>query len=91
MKKFDEIVGLSYLVAVHLNDCKSDLGSGLDRHENIGIGKLTREAFHFVANSGYFTNMPIILETPDIHGDETIYKQEVKLMYSLFEKKKSDD
>ncbi|KAK1933009.1 apurinic endonuclease (APN1) family protein [Babesia divergens] len=91
MKKFDEIVGLSYLVAVHLNDCKSDLGSGLDRHENIGIGKLTRETFHFVANSGYFTNMPIILETPDIHGDETIYKQEVKLMYSLFEKKKSDD
>ncbi|ORM41957.1 Eukaryotic translation initiation factor 6 [Babesia sp. Xinjiang] len=52
--------------------------SGLDRHENIGIGKLTRETFEFIANSGYFRNMPIILETPDIHGDETIYKQEVK-------------
>ncbi|GIX60647.1 apurinic/apyrimidinic endonuclease Apn1, putative [Babesia caballi] len=83
MQSFDKIVGLNYLAAVHLNDCKSDHGSGLDRHENIGIGKLTRETFEFVANSGYFRNMPIILETPDIHGDETIYKQEVKVMYSL--------
>nr|BAN66031.1 apurinic endonuclease (APN1) family protein [Babesia bovis] len=85
MRSFDEIIGLKYLVAVHLNDCKSDLGSGLDRHENIGIGKLTRETFEFIANSGYFRNMPIILETPDIHGDETIYKQEVKVMYGLVE------
>ncbi|GBE58966.1 apurinic apyrimidinic endonuclease [Babesia ovata] len=90
MKSFDKIVGLNYLVAVHLNDCKSDLGSGLDRHENIGIGKLTRETFEFIANSGYFRNMPIILETPDIHGDETIYKQEVKVMYSLFNEDKPE-
>ncbi|GFE53205.1 apurinic apyrimidinic endonuclease [Babesia ovis] len=90
MRSFDKIIGLNYLVAVHLNDCKSDLGSGLDRHENIGIGKLTRETFEFIANSGYFRNMPIILETPDIQGDETIYKQEVKVMYSLFEDEKAD-
>ncbi|KAK1444627.1 AP endonuclease 2 [Babesia gibsoni] len=89
MKKFDAVVGLNYLSAVHLNDCKSDLGSGLDRHENIGIGTLTKETFHFIVNSGYFKDMPIILETPDINGDETIYKQEVKVMYSLFDDKGS--
>jgi AP endonuclease-1 len=35
--KFDEIVGLSYLCGMHLNDSKCELGSHKDRHENIGL------------------------------------------------------
>ncbi|EAN32617.2 apurinic endonuclease (APN1) family protein [Theileria parva strain Muguga] len=85
MKEFDKVVGLKYLRAVHLNDSKSDLGSGLDRHENIGKGKLSEQTFRFIVNSPYFKNMPIILETPVPEGNEEVYKQEVKLMYSLLE------
>ncbi|BAM40050.1 apurinic/apyrimidinic endonuclease [Theileria orientalis strain Shintoku] len=84
MKSFDDIVGLKYLKAVHLNDSKSDLGSGLDRHENIGKGKLTKETFEFIMNSGYFKEIPIILETPTKEGDESVYRQEIQLMYSLY-------
>ena len=35
---FEEIIGMEYLVALHLNDSKSDLGSRVDRHDNIGMG-----------------------------------------------------
>ncbi|UVC49900.1 apurinic/apyrimidinic endonuclease [Theileria orientalis] len=84
MKSFGDIVGLKYLKAVHLNDSKSDLASGLDRHENIGKGKLTKETFEFIMNSGYFKEIPIILETPTKEGDESIYRQEIQLMYSLY-------
>lgn len=33
-------MGLRYLRALHLNDSKGDLGCRLDRHENIGRGKI---------------------------------------------------
>ena len=36
MDEFDREIGLSKLVAVHANDSKTGLGSGVDRHENIG-------------------------------------------------------
>ncbi|HIC52149.1 MAG TPA: deoxyribonuclease IV, partial [Candidatus Marinimicrobia bacterium] len=42
---FESIVGMEYLVALHLNDSKSDLGSRVDRHDNIGMGKLGKETF----------------------------------------------
>ncbi|MFN8557958.1 MAG: hypothetical protein U0531_11665 [Dehalococcoidia bacterium] len=43
MREFDGEVGLGRLVTVHANDCKAGLGSGLDRHENIGQGHLGEE------------------------------------------------
>ncbi len=39
IQDFDRIVGLKYLKGMHINDCKSSLGSHLDRHETIGRGK----------------------------------------------------
>jgi AP endonuclease-1 len=35
-QKFDEIVGLSYLLAIHANDSKADFESHRDLHSNIG-------------------------------------------------------
>lgn len=35
-KQFDDIVGLQYLKAFHVNDSMKDLGSGRDLHQNIG-------------------------------------------------------
>ena len=37
---FDKTLGIGNLKVFHLNDSKGDLGSHLDRHENIGKGKL---------------------------------------------------
>ncbi|KAI4836450.1 DNA-(apurinic or apyrimidinic site) lyase 1 [Plasmodium brasilianum] len=83
MEQFDKIVNAKYLKAVHLNDSKSDIGSGLDRHENIGKGKLTLDTFKYIMTSKYFKNIPIILETPDLTNDESVYKYEIEYLYKL--------
>src|SRR5256885_5038116 len=36
MKKLNSLVGLDQVVAFHLNDSKTDLGSQVDRHAHIG-------------------------------------------------------
>ncbi|WUR02186.1 endonuclease [Vairimorpha necatrix] len=82
MNHFDEVVGLFYLKAVHLNDSKSALGSRKDRHEQIGKGEIKLEAFEFIMNSEIFENIPMILETPD----ENEYAKEIKLLESLIKK-----
>ena len=38
MEEFDRHIGLDKLLVVHANDAKVELGSGVDRHENIGEG-----------------------------------------------------
>ncbi|KJP86319.1 hypothetical protein AK88_04038 [Plasmodium fragile] len=91
MNKFDSVVDSTYLKAVHLNDSKSDLGSGLDRHENIGKGKLTLETFKYVMTSKYFKNIPIILETPDVTDDESVYKYEIRYLYEMVVKPSGED
>jgi deoxyribonuclease-4 len=77
--KFDEIIGLKFLKALHLNDAKKGLGSKVDRHESIGKGELGLDPFIRIMNSPLFDNMPLILETPD----EEIWSEEIKLLYSL--------
>jgi deoxyribonuclease-4 len=58
------IVGLRHVRAFHLNDAKAPLGSGLDRHEKIGRGRLGREAFRWLMRDRRFTRVPMALETP---------------------------
>jgi len=64
IKLFDETIGLKYLKVLHLNDCKSDLGSRVDRHEHIGKGKIGLKAFSYFMNDKRFKNIPKIIETP---------------------------
>ena len=45
MTEFEQEVGFDNLVAVHANDSKVELGSGRDRHENIGEGLIGRDGF----------------------------------------------
>lgn len=35
--EFDSLIGLKYLLAMHINDSKTPLSSKKDRHENIGL------------------------------------------------------
>ncbi len=79
MRKFDTIIGFKYLAGMHLNDSKPDLGSRVDRHHSIGKGKLGLDAFEFIMNDERIDDIPMVLETID----ESIWAQEIKLLYSL--------
>ena len=79
MKEFDATVGIKYLSAMHLNDSKPDLGARVDRHHSIGKGKLGVEPFRFIMNDKRFEEIPMVLETID----DTIWEEEIKLLYSL--------
>src|ERR1051325_7059579 len=72
IKQVEDLVGLQQVLAFHLNDSKTDLGSHVDRHEHIGKGKIGREAFRHIVNDPRFKNHPGCLETPksmDMHED----------------------
>jgi deoxyribonuclease-4 len=64
MSQLDAVVGLDRVRAFHLNDSKRELGSRVDRHEHIGLGKLGREPFRHVLNDPRFAELPMYLETP---------------------------
>jgi len=71
LRKFDEIIGLKKLKLIHINDSKTDLGSHVDRHEHIGLGKIGLEGFKALINHPELKNINMILETPeDEHGDQ---------------------
>jgi deoxyribonuclease-4 len=58
-----EHVGLSRILAFHLNDARASLGSGLDRHEHIGEGFLGLAPFRRLLNDPRFSRVPKVLET----------------------------
>jgi len=60
----EDLIGLAHLKVVHLNDCKGDLGSGLDRHEHIGMGVIGEEAFRRILRHPALRDLPFICETP---------------------------
>jgi len=63
LERFDEVVGLDKLKVVHLNDSKGGLGSRVDRHEHIGLGKIGEDGFRNILQS-VLGQLPLILETP---------------------------
>ena len=70
LKKFDEAIGFNKLKLVHLNDSKGGLGSKIDRHEHIGLGKIGEEGFRNILKSK-LRALPLILETPMVEkGDD---------------------
>ncbi|KAF7705275.1 probable endonuclease 4 [Silurus meridionalis] len=83
LDEFDQVVGLHFLRAVHLNDSKGKLGCHLDRHEDIGRGQIGIAAFRNIVNEPRLDNIPLILETPGRPGFE--YAEQIELLYSLCE------
>lgn len=59
--EIDSLVGLDKLLAFHINDSKGDLGSRIDRHHHIGLGKLGLTPFEYLLKN--FPNIPKVLET----------------------------
>jgi len=62
--KFDKILGLNVLKFIHLNDSKGDIGSHLDRHEHIGLGKIGIHGLKSILNTKSLKDLPVIMETP---------------------------
>lgn len=81
LKKFDEIIGIHRLKAIHLNDSMNYLGCHKDRHAKIGEGGIGLESITQIINHPLLRDLPFFLETPnDIDG----YKREIDLLKSLY-------
>ncbi len=79
---FESTVGMEHLVALHLNDSKSDLGSRVDRHENIGMGKLGKKTFKSFMQEKRLEHLAGYLETP---GGPEMWKPEIAVLRKLAE------
>ena len=80
LKKFDKVIGLKRLKAIHINDSMNVLAAHKDRHEKIGKGRIGLEAFARIVNHPKLKDMPFYLETPcDLQG----YKEEIALLRKL--------
>jgi len=81
LEKFDQIIGLDRLCAIHLNDSKNPFESHKDRHEKIGEGSIGLEAFERIINHPKLRHLPFFLETPnELDG----YAREIKLLKGLY-------
>ncbi len=81
LTRFDKIIGLERLKAVHFNDSKNECGSHKDRHEKLGQGKIGLEALQRIAMHPIMENIPFILETPN---DDEGYMAEIHTVISWF-------
>jgi len=79
LTKFDKIIGLDRLKAIHFNDSKNECGAAKDRHEKLGQGFIGMEAMKRIALHPALQNLPFILETPN---DDEGYMEEIKLVNS---------
>jgi deoxyribonuclease-4 len=61
---FARVIGLERLLAFHLNDSKTPVGSHVDRHAEIGDGYLGLLPFWRLVNDRRFAATPAVLETP---------------------------
>ena len=80
---FDDVIGLSRLRAVHLNDSKNDRGSHKDRHERLGQGFLGMEAMKRITLHPSLAGLPFILETPN---EEEGYINEIHTILNWMDK-----
>ncbi len=64
----------------HLNDSKSGLGSGIDRHWHIGRGEIGVRCFRFLVNDKKFAHLGGVMETPKMGNMD---EENMKTMRSL--------
>lgn len=81
LKEFDQVIGLSRLKAIHLNDSLNGMGSHKDRHAKIGEGEIGMEALIRVICHPALQGIPFILETPN---DDAGWKKEISILRESF-------
>jgi deoxyribonuclease-4 len=80
---FDRTIGLDRLLAFHLNDSKTPLGSRVDRHQEIGDGYLGLLPFWRLVNDPRFATTPAVLETPSGPDKQTSFARNLQRLRSL--------
>ncbi len=68
VKEAERLKILDRLGCVHVNDSRDEFGSGRDRHENLGKGKLGLEGLGAYVNHPQLKHLPMIIETPGFEG-----------------------
>ena len=81
LKRFDEVIGLNRLKAIHFNDSKNPCGAHKDRHEKLGQGFIGAEAMKNIACHPLLQGLPFILETPN---DDEGYIEEIHTVLEWF-------
>ncbi|MCR5073246.1 MAG: deoxyribonuclease IV [Clostridiales bacterium] len=77
LDRFDRIIGLSRLKAVHLNDSMNLCGTKKDRHQKLGLGCIGKDALKAVVRHPSLQGLPFILETPN---DDAGYAEEIRIV-----------
>jgi deoxyribonuclease-4 len=80
-EEFNKKIKKKNLGLIHLNDSKTVLNSNVDRHENIGKGKIGYNGLKAVVKYAYKNKIPIVLETPN-NG----YIKEIPWIFSNIDK-----
>ena len=81
LERFDTVIGLERLKAIHLNDSMNPKSSHKDRHAKIGEGSIGLEAITRFINHPKLYQLPFFLETPnDVSG----YAEEIALLRSVY-------
>ena len=80
LNAFRREIGRDRLRLVHANDSRDELGSGRDRHTNIGAGLIGTDPFAELFRHPVTRGVPVLVETP---GDETTHADELALLRGL--------
>ena len=82
-KKFDTLIGLKNIVCFHFNDSLKEFGSRVDRHEDIGVGKIGLKALKEIAQFAEKRSIPLLLETPETKHS---HKEDIGQIKDWFQK-----
>lgn len=77
-----EVVGSERLGSLHVNDCRTALGSNVDRHAPLGDGELGARSLAVFLSEPRFDGLPAIFEGPGVEGKAPA-KDDVDRMHSL--------
>lgn len=81
LKIFNQKIGISNLILMHLNDSRTPLGGKLDRHEVLGSGYIGSKALVIIFQFCKKYEIPMVIET------YRNYKKEVKFLLTSKEDK----
>ena len=81
LREFDDIIGLEYLKAIHINDSKNPIEAHKDRHAVIGAGYIGKEAFRNILTHPRLQGLPFVLETPQENLEG--YGEEIKMLREM--------
>ncbi len=65
LTEIESAIGVDKIACFHFNDSKKELGTRVDRHDNLGKGQIPLEGLSVILHYAVEKTIPVILETPD--------------------------